>query len=72
MRTWRRGISTPVDIPAGVESILLMQDSALASRVATAMTLLMVPLLYSRLRRKPPTKHELEARFHEEAKGSQA
>jgi hypothetical protein len=49
-----------------------MQDSALASRVATAMTLLVVPLLYSRLRRKPPTKHELEARFHEEAKGSQA
>ncbi len=40
--------------------------------VATAMTLLVVPLIYSRLRRKPPTSHELEARFHEEAKGSQA
>ncbi len=40
--------------------------------IATAMTLLVVPLIYSRLRRKPPTKHELEARFHEEAKGSEA
>jgi multidrug efflux pump subunit AcrB len=40
--------------------------------VATAMTLLVVPLIYSRLRRKPPTKHELEARFLEESRGSEA
>lgn len=40
--------------------------------VATVMTLLVVPLIYSRLRRKPPTKHELDARFEEESRGSEA
>jgi multidrug efflux pump subunit AcrB len=37
--------------------------------VATAITLLVVPAAYAALRRKPPTKHLLEERFHIEAQG---
>lgn len=40
--------------------------------VATVMTLFLVPLIYSRLRRKPPTKHELEATFLKESEGAEA
>jgi multidrug efflux pump subunit AcrB len=37
--------------------------------VATAITLLVVPAAYAALRRKPPTKHLLEQRFHAESQG---
>ncbi|HKR98817.1 MAG TPA: efflux RND transporter permease subunit, partial [Candidatus Dormibacteraeota bacterium] len=37
--------------------------------VATAITLLVVPAAYAALRRKPPTKHLLEERFHVESQG---
>jgi len=38
--------------------------------VATFTTLLVVPLVYSLLRKKPPTKHLLDARFAREAAAS--
>ena len=34
--------------------------------VATGVTLFIVPLIYSLLRRKPPTKHQLDERFEAE------
>ncbi len=37
--------------------------------VATAVTLFVVPVVYSLLRRKPPTKGELDARFEAETRG---
>lgn len=37
--------------------------------VATLTTLLIVPLIYTVLRRKPPTLHQLDARFEAEARG---
>ncbi len=40
--------------------------------MATVVTLFVVPLIYALLRKKPPTKHELEARFQEEQQGSMA
>ncbi|HJU84111.1 MAG TPA: efflux RND transporter permease subunit, partial [Holophagaceae bacterium] len=40
--------------------------------MATVVTLFVVPVIYSLLRRKAPTKHELEARFQEEQQGSMA
>ena len=40
--------------------------------LATFVTLFVVPVIYSLLRVKPPTKHELEARFQLEQQGSQA
>jgi multidrug efflux pump subunit AcrB len=40
--------------------------------LATFVTLFVVPVIYSLLRVKPPTKHELEARFQLEQLGSQA
>jgi multidrug efflux pump subunit AcrB len=38
--------------------------------VATMMTLLVVPVMYTVLRRKPPTAHELDKRFKEESRGA--
>ncbi len=38
--------------------------------VATATTLFLVPIIYTLLRRKPPTLHVLDRRFEEEATGS--
>jgi multidrug efflux pump subunit AcrB len=40
--------------------------------VATAATLLIVPVIYSLLRRKMPTKHLLDERFRAEVEGEQA
>lgn len=40
--------------------------------MATFVTLFVVPVIYSLLRKRPPTKHELEARFQEEQQGSMA
>jgi multidrug efflux pump subunit AcrB len=40
--------------------------------LATFVTLFVVPVIYSLLRVKAPTKHELEARFQAEQRGSQA
>jgi len=40
--------------------------------MATFVTLFLVPVIYSLLRKKPPTKHELEARFQAEQQGSMA
>ena len=37
--------------------------------VATAVTLFVVPVVYSLLRRKPPTKGDLDARFEAETRG---
>ncbi len=37
--------------------------------VATIVTLFVIPAAYAQLRRKPPTKHELEARFRAEEAG---
>jgi multidrug efflux pump subunit AcrB len=37
--------------------------------VATIVTLFVVPAAYAQFRRKPPTKHELEARFRAEEAG---
>jgi Cu/Ag efflux pump CusA len=34
--------------------------------VATFVTLFIVPVVYSLVRRKPPTKHRLDTRFEEE------
>ncbi len=39
--------------------------------VATFVTLLLVPLAYSLLRREPPRKHELDARFAAQAHGAE-
>ena len=38
--------------------------------LATVVTLFVVPVIYSLLRVKPPTKHELDDRFHDEQQGS--
>jgi multidrug efflux pump subunit AcrB len=38
--------------------------------MATVVTLVVVPTLYTVLRRKPPVAHELDERFAREAKGS--
>ncbi|HEX4459677.1 MAG TPA: efflux RND transporter permease subunit, partial [Polyangia bacterium] len=38
--------------------------------VATMMTLLVVPVMYTVLRRAPPTAHELDKRFKEESRGA--
>jgi multidrug efflux pump subunit AcrB len=40
--------------------------------VATGVTLFMVPLVYSLLRKKPPRRHLLDHKFNEEAAGSAA
>ena len=40
--------------------------------LATVVTLFVVPVIYSLLRVKPPTKHELDDRFQIEQQGSQA
>jgi multidrug efflux pump subunit AcrB len=40
--------------------------------MATFVTLFLVPVIYSLLRKQPPTKHELEARFQAEQQGSMA
>jgi multidrug efflux pump subunit AcrB len=40
--------------------------------LATVVTLFVVPVIYSLLRVKPPTKHELDDRFLNEQQGSQA
>jgi multidrug efflux pump subunit AcrB len=40
--------------------------------MATFVTLFVVPVVYSLLRRKPPTAHLLESRFQEEQQGSEA
>jgi multidrug efflux pump subunit AcrB len=38
--------------------------------IATLVTLVLVPVVYSLLRRAAPTKHRLEARFREESRGA--
>jgi CzcA family heavy metal efflux pump len=40
--------------------------------MATFVTLFIVPVIYSLLRKKPPTAHLLESRFQEEQQGSEA
>ena len=40
--------------------------------VATVVTLFVVPVIYSLLRVKPPTRHELDDRFQSEQQGSEA
>jgi Cu/Ag efflux pump CusA len=40
--------------------------------MATVVTLLVVPTIYVILRRKPPTAHELDARFARESRGATA
>jgi hypothetical protein len=38
--------------------------------IATVATLFLVPLIYTLLRRSPPTLHDLDRRFAEEAAGA--
>jgi hypothetical protein len=40
--------------------------------MATVVTLFIVPVVYSLFRKKPPTAHLLDERFHSEQHGSEA